>query len=94
MTLRAQVPLAEQRRALRERMLAQRELIAARLGPAQDDGDTYPRSRTMRFLRKRPARLLALLAGLAALLAGARNAKFIAAVAAMTRFLRSDPTRH
>lgn len=94
MTLPAQVPLALQRRALRERMLAQRQVIAARLGPAQDDRDAYPRSRTMRFLTKRPGRVLALLTGLAALLVGARNAKFMAAVAAMTRFFQDDSTRH
>lgn len=72
MTSIADISLAEQRQVLRQRLLAQRQLIAHQLGatPAVDGG--YPRSMTMRFLIRRPALAARLLAGLATLLVGAR----------------------
>jgi hypothetical protein len=68
----ADVSLAEQRVALRQRLQAQREEIARRLGPLPATDGGYPRSVTMRFLVKRPALAGQLLAGLATMLVGKR----------------------
>jgi hypothetical protein len=73
----AAISLVEQRHDLRRRLQAQRRLIAQQLGPDPRMGDSYPRSRTMRFLTQQPVlRLLTqqptliirLLVGLATLL--------------------------
>jgi hypothetical protein len=66
------VSLTEQRLVLRQRLQAQREEIARRLGPLSATDGGYPRSRTMRFLARRPALAGQLLAGLASLLVGRR----------------------
>lgn len=89
MTSITDVPLGEQRRALRERMRAQRRLIAEKLGPAPATSSGYPRSRTMRFLTQRPGLAVTLLAEFAALLVGARYAKSMTAVLALARIVRS-----
>jgi hypothetical protein len=48
MTSTTDLSLAEQRRVLRERLRAQRQLIANRLGPPPEANGGYPRSKTMR----------------------------------------------
>jgi hypothetical protein len=63
-----QPPLSEQRRVLRDRLQAQRELIAARLEPGAAVPSDYPRSVTMRLLGQRPGMLISLVTGLATLL--------------------------
>ena len=83
-------PLEEQRRALRERIRAQRELIAEQLGPPPKKADgAYPRSKLMRFLTRRPAVAVTVLAELAGLVAGSRHAKAATAVTALSRIARS-----
>lgn len=60
--------LIEQRQSLRERLQAQRQVIAEQLGPESAMPGSYPRSRTMRFLTQQPALIIRLLIGLASLL--------------------------
>lgn len=62
------ISLLEQRDNLRRRLQAQRQVIAQRLGPDSGIKGSYPRSRTMRFLARRPALIIRLLVGLATLL--------------------------
>ena len=89
MTSTTDLSLAEQRRALREQLRAQRQLIADRLGPAPEANGGYPRSKTMRFLTQRSALTAVLLAEFVALLVGARFVKSSTAVRAMARIVRS-----
>ncbi len=88
MTLSIEVPLVEQRQALRERMRAQRQIIAKQLSPAPEFDGGYPRSKTMRFLTRRPGLAVTLLAEFAALLAGARYVKSMTAASAVARIVR------
>ena len=81
--------LAEQRMALREKIRAQRQLIAGKLDPATEDQRSYPRSNIMRFLTKRPGLSVTLLAELAALLLGPRYARSMAAFMAVARIVRT-----
>jgi hypothetical protein len=82
--------LDEQRRLLRERIRAQRELIAEQLGPPPKKANgAYPRSKLMRFLTRRPAVAVTVLAELAALVAGSHHAKAASAVTALSRIARS-----
>lgn len=87
------LPLVEQRQALREKILAQRELIAIQLSPQPTVESGYPRSKTMRFLARQPGLAVALLAESAAFLVGARYAKSMPAVMALARIIRSAATR-
>ncbi len=83
-------PLEEQRRVLRERIRAQRQLIAEQLGPPPEAADGgYPRSKLMRLLTRRPAVAVTVLAELAALVAGSRHAGAATAVTALSRIVRS-----
>ena len=92
MTSPPELPLAEQRQALREKMRAQRQLIAEQLGPLPDAGGGYPRSKTMRFLTQRSGLVATLLAEGVALLVGARYAKSLTAVMALARVVRAAST--
>jgi hypothetical protein len=84
------MPIEQQRQALRNRIRAQRSLIADQLGPPpQVDDGTYPRSKTMQFLTRSPAMAVTVLAELAALVAGTRHAKAATAVMAISRIVRS-----
>ena len=90
MTAQAEVPIEQQRQALRERIRAQRGLIAEQLGPPPEaDDGSYPRSKTMRFLTRSPATAVTVLAELAALIVGSRHAKAATAVMALSRIVRS-----
>jgi len=89
MTSITDVSLADQRRVLRERLQAQRQLIADQLGPAPEVNGGFPRSKTMRFMTGRPAVAATLLAELAALLVGARYVKSMTAVLAVAKIVRS-----
>jgi hypothetical protein len=62
------ISLLEQRQNLRLRLQAQRQVIARQLEPDSAVSGSYPRSRTMRFLTQRPALIIRVLAGLAAVL--------------------------
>lgn len=88
MTSRRDTALVEQRRALRLRMQAQRELIARRLGPPPARREGGPRSMTMRFLTRRPGLVARLLAGLATLAVGLRFYKAAREVLALARAAR------
>ena len=92
MTSPPELPLAEQRQALREKMREQRQLIAQQLGPAPDANGSYPRSKTMRFLTQRSGLVATLLAEGVALLVGARYAKSMTAVMALARVVRAAAT--
>ena len=89
MSSQASDPLEEQRRVLRERIRAQRQLIAEQLGPPPEADGGYPRSKLMRFLTRRPAVAVTVLAELAALVAGSRHAGAATAVTALSRIVRS-----
>jgi len=88
-TPQVDVPIEQQRQALRERIQAQRSLIAEQLGPPPEADGSYPRSKTMRFLTHSPAMAVTVLAELAALVAGTRHAKAATAVMAISRIVRS-----
>ncbi|MEX1993943.1 MAG: hypothetical protein WD929_04710 [Steroidobacteraceae bacterium] len=81
--------LAGQRMALREKIRAQRQLIAGKLDSAAEARRSYPRSNIMRFLTKRPGLSVTLLAELAALLLGPRYARSLAAFMAVARIVRT-----
>lgn len=90
MNRRSDPPIEQQRQALRERIRAQRSLIAEQLGPPPEvDDGSYPRSKTMRFLTRSPAMAVTVLAEFAALIAGSRHAKAATAVMAISRIVRS-----
>ena len=89
MTALADPPLDDQRRLLRARLLAQRRIIARQLGPEPARDDHYPRSRTMRFLTRRPALAATLLAELATMLLGARLLRGVTRAMAVARLVRS-----
>jgi hypothetical protein len=89
-TPQPEVPIEQQRQALRERIRAQRGLIAEQLGPPPEAGDgSYPRSKTMRLLTRSPAMAITVVAELAALIAGSRHAKAATADMAISRNVRS-----
>jgi hypothetical protein len=88
-TPQADGPIEQRRQALRERIRAQRSLIAEQLGPPPEADGSYPRSKTMRFLSRSPAMAVTVLAELAALIAGTRHAKAATAVMAISRIVRS-----
>lgn len=83
------LPLALQREALREKIQAQRLLIAEQLGPAPKNDTRYPRSKTMQFLTRRPGMAVTLLAEGAAMLLGARYTRSVTAAMAVARIVRS-----
>jgi len=91
MTNATEIPLDEQRRLLREKIHAQRQVIAQELGPEpQDNGNGgYPRSSIMRFLTKRPGMSVTVISELAALALGTRHAKAVTAALALSRIVRS-----
>ena len=83
----------EERQALRQRMLEQRQLIAYQLGPKPAVNSAYPRSMTMRFLTQRPE-LAARLGGLlAAQFLGARVFKVMSTALALAKIVRSASDR-
>ncbi|MEO8001057.1 MAG: hypothetical protein ABI644_04220 [Arenimonas sp.] len=67
--------LDAKRDVLRQRMQAQRELIAIKLGPDKPDGSSFPRSNTMRFFYDRPGLASKLALEFASVLVGARIIK-------------------
>lgn len=83
------ISLVERRLALREKLLTQRQLIGDQLGAGHTDDQSYPRSGTMRFLTRRPALAIAVIAGLATLLGGARFLKPLTAALAVARIVKS-----
>ncbi|RPH68205.1 MAG: hypothetical protein EHM83_00060 [Burkholderiales bacterium] len=72
MTKLTSCTLDEQRRELRQQLLAQREQIARQLHPAPQGINRYPRSKTMRFLTRWKALPIGVVAGAARFLPGGR----------------------
>ncbi len=89
MSSAARVSPDAERQALREKMRAQRQVIAARLDPPAGANGAYPRSRTMRLLTQNPGLAVTVVAELAMLFAGRRHAGSIAAIAALVRIMES-----
>lgn len=89
MTNPPEIPLDEQRRLLREKIHAQRQVIAQELGPEPQENGSYPRSSIMRFLTKRPGLSVTMVSELAALALGTRHAKTVTAALALSRIVRS-----
>ena len=83
------VSIEEQRDALRKRMQLQRQVIAEKLGPPPEADTGYPRSKTMRFLTRRPGLALTVFAELMALFVGTRHAKAVTAATALSRIVRA-----
>lgn len=81
--------LAKQREALRQRIQAQRQLLAQQLEPAPTVISRYPRSMTMRFLTSQPALAARLLTEFAEFTIGVRHARQIATVLTVAGILRS-----
>jgi hypothetical protein len=81
----AVVPLAEQRRLLREQLGAHRLRLAGQLAPAGNARGDYPRSVTVRWLIQEPE----LVARVVERVAGGRVAAAVPAVLVLIRFLRS-----
>ena len=87
-------PLADQRLILRQQLLAQRQVIAEKMGQPSSPKDSYPRSMTMRFLTERPALTVNLLTGLATLLVGRRLFKTISAALVVAKMVQSVAKSH
>jgi len=83
------VSIEEQRDALRKRMQLQRQVIAEKLGPPPEMDTGYPRSKTMRFLTRRPGLAATVLAELFGLIVGAHHAKAVTAATALSRIVRA-----
>lgn len=79
--------LVEQRLALRQRLLAQRQLLAKQLAPTSARTGDYPRSMTMRLLTGHPALTNQLLAEGASLVLGMRLARSLTRSAALIRLV-------
>lgn len=84
--------LAGQRRALRQKMRSQRQLIAHRIdpGPAISNSE-FPRSMTMRFLLRRRVLVARVLLELLTVLMGARLLKSVTTALLLARVLLSAP---
>ena len=75
MTSTSNISLGEQRLTLRQRLQAQRQVIADQLDPARIIVSGFPRSKTMRFLMQRPTLAATLAVGLVTLLVGLRPSR-------------------
>jgi hypothetical protein len=78
--------LSIQREALRLQLVAQRQLIAQQLDASADQD--YPRSATMRFLKKRTVPAATMIGGVATLFGGVRLYRTITAVLTAVSALR------
>lgn len=82
-------PLSAQVLALREQLHLQRQRIALQLDADSQRRSEYPRSVTMRFLTRRPALALRLVAEVATLVLGARFVRSFSAARSVARMVRS-----
>lgn len=89
MTSNTEQTLAEQRLALRTKLLTQRQLIEHKLGPLTEATGGYPRSMTMRFVTRQPALVAKLLVGVATLFLGVRIYGSITVAFSVARIVRS-----
>lgn len=91
---RADDPRLAEYDRLRQALRAQRQVIALRLGPATaTPSGTFPRSRSLRFLMRRPAIALQLLKTAAIVVVGARMVRVAAGALLVASVLRSVSRR-
>lgn len=83
--------LAGQRRALRQKLRSQRQLIAHRIDPEPTASSEFPRSMTMRFLLRRRVLVARVLLELLTVLMGARLLKSVTTALLLARVLLSAP---
>lgn len=79
--------LVEQRLALRQRLLAQRQLLAEQLAPKPARSGDYPRSMTMRLLTGHPALANQLLVEGASVVLGVRLVRSLTRSATLVRLV-------
>ncbi len=80
--------LLKQRELLRLEMRIQRQVIARQLGPDREENTSFPRSKTMRFLKQRPGLTTKIALELAAVLVGTRFIKSFSTALGFARMLR------
>lgn len=85
--------LLDQRRALRRRLQAQRQLVVSQFEPLPIKQRYRPRSKSMRFLTQQPALAAGLLATVATLVIGVRFLRALTALLTVTRLLSSVSDR-
>lgn len=83
--------LSTQRAALRAQLVTQRQVIAQQLDPPGDKD--YPRSATMRFLKRSTVPAATAIGGVATLLGGMRLYRTISAVVAAVGTLRATTSK-
>lgn len=77
------------REALRQKMQAQRQLIAAKMGPDSDGRPVFPRSNTMRFFYDRPGLASKIAIELASVLVGARIIKSLGKTVGFAKIIQT-----
>jgi hypothetical protein len=87
MTTPSALMLIEQRRLLRDQLLAQRQVIKRQLEPEVRSG--YPRSMTMRFLTQRSVPAAKVIGGFTVLLLGLRFFKTMTTTVGVIKAVRS-----
>ncbi len=90
MAITTEIPLCEQREALRQQIKNQREVISLTLIKATAANNSYPRSMTMRFLTQQPGTKI--LAEVLSLAIGARFFKSITKAITFARIVKSFST--
>jgi hypothetical protein len=83
--------LPAQREALRARLVAQRQVIAERLDPSNDND--HPRSATMRFLKRSAVPAATAIGGVATLFSGVRLYRTISAVLSAIGTMSAMPNK-
>ena len=84
------IPLSEQREALRQQIRNQRDVISLKFIKATAANNAYPRSVTMRFLTQQPAAKI--IAEAATLFIGARLFKSLPKVLTVAKIIKSFST--
>ena len=82
-----EIPLSEQRLALRAQLLQQRQLIVRQLDPKPVANTGFPRSITLRFLMQDPDRTARVIAELATMLLGGRLRKSAGTIIVLLRLI-------
>ncbi len=83
------VSLDGRRQVLRQKMRAQRQLIAAQMGPDSDGRPAFPRSNTMRFFYERPGLASKIAIELASVLVGARIIKSLGKTVGFAKIIQT-----
>lgn len=88
MTSITEASLTERRQALRLQLRAQRVVIEHQLRPTRGTNTSYPRSKTMSFIRREATPTIGLLGELATVLIGPRFIKSIITAVTLARVVR------